>query len=206
MKKKKVIAKKISHNTKSYFNFINSSDSSSDNLLKKFDFSNRLIYINGEINDDLAEKICRLIIYYNTIDQELEIKSPIKIMINSYGGYLTSGFLIYDIIKNSKTPVYTYNLGAAYSSASLIFLAGEKRYASKNASFLIHEGGVENCYKTASQFFTFSEMYKKRVQKLFDLYINETKLQYEQLQDYFSKDYWLEASEAKKVKLVTDIL
>lgn len=48
--------------------------------------------------------------------------------------------IVSDVIMNSKTPVYTINLGYQYSMGFLIGLAGHKRYAMPNAKFLLHDG------------------------------------------------------------------
>lgn len=63
---------------------------------------------------------------------------PIHIYINSYGGEVTSGLAIMDALERCNCPKYTYVLGNASSMAAIIFLAGEKRYMSKNASLMFH--------------------------------------------------------------------
>lgn len=63
---------------------------------------------------------------------------PIKFYINCCGGAVYWGLTFHDIIKSSPTPIYTYNIGACYSAAIYVFLAGKKRYHLPNSDFLIH--------------------------------------------------------------------
>ena len=106
----------------------------------------RNIFLNGEVDDEIANGVNVMIRFWNRIDEEqnipVEKRQPIKFYINSEGGYLTSGYLIIDSIKLSKTPVWTINIGTAYSAAFEIFVAGYRKIAYKHSSFLFHEGSV----------------------------------------------------------------
>ena len=79
---------------------------------------------------------------FNSEDKEIPVENrkPILLYITSNGGEVDSGFELIDIIRNSKTPVYTINLGYQYSMGFLIGLAGHKRFAMPTAKFLMHDG------------------------------------------------------------------
>lgn len=64
---------------------------------------------------------------------------PIKLHIHSFGGLITAGFAISDIIRTLRVPVHTYILGSAASAATLISCIGTKRFIYKNSRILVHQ-------------------------------------------------------------------
>ena len=73
------------------------------------------------------------------VNESNKTSSPIKLYINSYGGDVYPFLGLIDVILASKTPVYTYTLGAAMSCALLVALAGHKRFAYKHSTFMYHQ-------------------------------------------------------------------
>ena len=65
--------------------------------------------------------------------------SVINVRINSPGGYVDDGFAIYNFLNQLDKEVNTFNDGIAASIASVIFMAGDKRYTAENASLMIHD-------------------------------------------------------------------
>ena len=99
------------------------------------DIKNRRLTLKGDITVDSIEEISKQILRYNAIDKGVDVSEriPILLYIISDGGDVDSGFELIDVIENSKTPVHVINLSYCYSMAFLVYLAGHKRYASKNA-------------------------------------------------------------------------
>lgn len=114
------------------------------------DIDERRLYLNCAIEKDeleesnTVENIIYHIMRYNRFDNEAKLKKkdriPIKLYINSPGGMVTLGFSLIDAILLSETPVYTINMGIAYSMGYLCFLAGEKRFSLPHSTFLLHDG------------------------------------------------------------------
>ena len=108
--------------------------------------------------------IVQFIIRFNQEDKDKGIppeeRKPIKLLINTPGGYLYEGFSLIDTILASKTPVYTYNMGICMSMGFLIYIAGAKRFTLKNATFLHHEGTRGNIEST-SKFLDSAEFNKR---------------------------------------------
>ena len=104
---------------------------------------NRVLWIDFDIDDTLTE-MSKYIIQWNSEDRltPLEDRNPIKILIFSYGGCPDNALSFIDVIKLSKTPVITINMGVAASAGSLIFLAGHKRYVMPRSQVLIHQGSA----------------------------------------------------------------
>ena len=113
-----------------------------DDLLWMKNLSVRKIYWNMDIDESVFDNIVQPILKYNEEDKDIpaENRKPIYLYLSSYGGEVFSGFQVIDAIKQSKTPVYIICFGCCYSMAALIFIAGHKRFASENATFLIHDG------------------------------------------------------------------
>ena len=94
------------------------------------DLRNRILYIDDGVETQMAVEIHKLILAWNREDKDLPVeeRKPIKIMIHSLGGAVPDMNTIIDTIMLSKTPVYTYNIGMAYSAGFDILLAGDKRF------------------------------------------------------------------------------
>lgn len=106
----------------------------------------RKIYLDADVDEGLMD-LQRMILRWNMEDLRSgvtpENAKPIWIYIMSYGGDVDYMWTIIDTIEASATPVYTVNLGVAGSAAALIFAAGKKRFMTKNAKVIIHEGSAE---------------------------------------------------------------
>lgn len=106
------------------------------------DLNQRKLYINYGIDESIIDNVVYHILRFNAEDKGLEVEEriPIKLYLTSCGGSVVDGFELIDVIIASKTPVYTINLGYQYSMGFLIGLAGHKKFGSKNATYLMHDG------------------------------------------------------------------
>lgn len=99
-------------------------------------YTNRKIFLFGEINEQTVYSFT--VQMMGLMQDEV---SDIDIYINSPGGEIRSGLVIYDLIRGSKAPVNLYCVGLAASMAALIFASGDKgrRYILPHSKVLIHE-------------------------------------------------------------------
>lgn len=106
------------------------------------DIEFRHLYLNRDIDECVIETTAYHILRYNKLDNGIDPKDrkPIILYINSPGGIVTDGFSLIDTILQSKTPVYTVNVGICYSMGFLIFIAGHKRFTMEHSTFLQHDG------------------------------------------------------------------
>lgn len=95
----------------------------------------RIIFINGLIDDMTANSVVAQLLYLNSEDSEKEI----CIYINSPGGSVTAGMAIYDTMRHIKAPVHTIALGLAASMGSLILAGGNIRSALPHSKIMIHQ-------------------------------------------------------------------
>jgi ATP-dependent Clp protease protease subunit len=98
-------------------------------------FMDRNIFLFGEINEETAYSFMAQMLYLMKDPQE------INIYINSPGGEVNAGLMIYDLITSAKMPVNTYCVGMAASMGALLFASGThgNRYILPHSSVMIHE-------------------------------------------------------------------
>ncbi len=170
-----------------------------DVLLRKF-------YLNCEINEVSVHDIARHILQINAEDRGIprEDRKPILLYVMSNGGEVDAGFELIDIIENSVTPVYTVNLGYQYSMGFLIGLAGHKRYATKNAKFLMHDGS-NFVYGTGSKVQDQMEFNKTQEQRIRDYVLSHSRVTPEEYDSKLRVEWYLFAGEAKE-KGFTDFI
>lgn len=99
--------------------------------------NDRKVFLWGQVDDASARHVVERLLY-------LELQQPgkeIQLIINSPGGYVTSGFSIYDTMKSISSPVSTICSGFAASMASILLSAGEKgrRFVLKHGRVMIHQ-------------------------------------------------------------------
>lgn len=171
------------------------------------DFANRIIWIDGEIDDmllDVASKIIR----WNREDKSLSIKErkPIRIFFSSPGGSLDVEETLVSIIKLSKTPVYGIALGMVASAASLIYLSCHKRLALPNAYFIFHRGSCQNLGGNFNEIQAAMDDYRAQVEKMEKFYIENTKYPEEVIKEKIKSDWYIHIEEALEFGVVTDLV
>lgn len=118
-------------------------------------------------------------------------KVPIHLHINSPGGDAFSGLSIVDTIRSCKTPVYTYIDGSAASAATLISMAADKRFASENSFMLLHQPALSWGGKL-DEFWDEVENQKKIYEKIKNIYLSNSKISEEKLEDLLQHELWLD--------------
>ena len=103
-------------------------------------FDDRKIILSEDIDDDTAFDIAEEILYLNMVDKE----KPITLILNSPGGEIDAGFIIYDAITGSSAPIRTVVVGKAHSMAALLLACSKERCLLKHSSVLIHEPLIRN--------------------------------------------------------------
>ena len=134
----------------------------------------------------------------------IESRKPIKIYIDSCGGSLTDTFTIIDAIKMSKTPVYTINMGCAYSGGFFVFICGHKRIAYPHSSFLFHEGSTGTS-GTSSQFENYTAFYKRQLNQIKEIVLENTNMTEEEYQEIKKDDIWYDVKDGIEKGFVDEI-
>lgn len=98
--------------------------------------ADRKVFVEGEINQ---EKACLFIKQILLLCKE-DSSKPIDVLINSPGGEISSGLLMYDCIQSCKTSIRMYCMGTAYSMGALLFASGNHgRYMFPHSELMLHE-------------------------------------------------------------------
>lgn len=191
-----------------YFSMIANSEKhiNLESLYETDNFYQRIIYINQEIDDKIAQRIHQTIRFYNDIDIDTpkDERIPIQIYINTNGGELDAARCIISAILVSETPVYTWNIGKAFSAGFFILISGHKRFGMPQSSYLMHEGSSSN-YADAHKFIQYAEYYKLLLEELKEHTLNHTKITSSYYDSQKPNDVWFTANKALELGVIDAI-
>ena len=154
----------------------------------------RMIFLEGKIDEERAGEFVRQILILN---QENEEKA-IRVLINSGGGEVSAGLMIYDAIQGSKAPVETYCIGHAYSMAAVLTACGgHGRYILPHGEMMIHEPILgERIGGNTSSIRAVSEGLLEMKNKLNQILALHTKKSEKEIEAAVSYDHFFSAEEA----------
>ena len=162
----------------------------------------RIVFINGEINDDISALVCAQLLSLESDNPDKEI----SLYINSPGGVVTSGFAIYDTMQYVSCPVSTVCMGFAASIGSFLLMAGTpgRRIALPNATVLLHQplGGFQG---QASDIQRHAERIGKTKQRMAELYAQHCGRSYEEVERTLDRDHFMTAREAQAWGIVDHV-
>lgn len=163
----------------------------------------RIIFLNGEVNDAIAALICSQLLFLEAENPN----KPVHLYINSPGGAITSGMAIYDTMHYIHAPVHTLCMGTARSMGSFLLMAGEPgcRAALPNASLHVHQplGGFQG---QASDIFIQAEEMRKTKQRVIEFYAHHCGRSLEDVEKTLDRDRFMDPQEALEWGLIDKIL
>lgn len=174
---------------------------------KSFDIYSRLlkdriVFLSGEINDEVANLIVSELLYLNSLNNE-----DIYLYINSPGGSVTAGMAIYDTMNFIKCDVSTICVGMCASMAAFLLSSGTKgkRVCLKNGEVMIHQplGGVQG---QATEIKIHAERIIKLKEKLNKILASNTGKNIKDIERDTERDYYLDSKEALEYGLVDKVL
>jgi ATP-dependent Clp protease, protease subunit len=162
----------------------------------------RIIFVNGEIEDNMASLVCAQLLF-------LESENPgkeISLYINSPGGQVTSAMAMYDTMQFIKAPVGTLCMGMAMSAGSFLLMAGAPgaRICLPNASIMLHQpsGGFQGKVTDIMIHAQESERLKRRMHLLYSKHCGRT---YEEVDAALDRDNFMTPTDAKAWGLVDHV-
>ena len=162
----------------------------------------RIIFLSGEIDDNLANLIIAQLIYLEGKNSTKDI----SLYINSPGGSVSAGMAIYDTMKYIKCDVATICVGLAASMGAFILSSGTKgkRYSLPNSEIMIHQplGGAKG---QASDIEITTKQLLKTKEKLNRILAANTNQPIEKIRLDTDRDFYLDAEEAKEYGLIDEI-
>lgn len=163
----------------------------------------RIIYLQGTFDDDMANSIVAQLLYLDSRDSE----RPIYMYVNSPGGSISSMYAIYDVMQYIKSEVHTVGLGSVCSAGSFILAAGEKgkRKCLPNTSIMIHELSSGAQGKANDMFLEFEHI-KGLYEKMANQYVKFTGKSLARVKKDMQRDHWLTAEEALEYGIIDEII
>ncbi len=164
---------------------------------------NRRLFINGEIDGDIANDFLSEFLYL-----EQESDGPVTIYVNSRGGEINAGMMIYDIIQESKLKINMVCTGIAASMAALLVAGGQKgrRYILPHSKMMIHEpligGGVGG---SATSIRNISESIQRTREITNGILATHTGKSIEEIDEATSFDNYMDAEQAIEFGLCDQI-
>lgn len=162
----------------------------------------RKVFLWGMVNDKSAKHVIDRLLYLDSLG-----KKDIHLYINSPGGYVTSGFAMYDCIKLLNSDVSTICTGLAASMGSLLLSVGTKgkRYVQPHARVMIHQpsGGARG--QASDIEITAKEIIKTKELSA-QILAENCGQKYETVLKDFNRDHWMGAEESLKYGIVDKIL
>ena len=163
----------------------------------------RIIFLDGEVNDVSASVIVAQLLFLEAEDPNKDI----HLYINSPGGSVTAGMAIYDTMNYIKCDVSTICIGMAASMGAFLLSSGAKgkRYALPNAEVMIHQpsGGAQG---QATEIKIAAEHILRTRSKLNNILAENTNQPLEVVERDTERDYYMTAEEAKKYGLVDTVI
>ena len=162
----------------------------------------RKVFLWGQVDDDSAKHVVDRLLYLDMLSND-----EIQLIINSPGGYVTSGFAIYDTITALKSPVSTICSGLAASMGSILLSVGKKgrRFIQPHARVMIHQpsggarGQASNIEIQAKEILKTRELGAK-------ILAENCGQTVEKIMKDFNRDYWMDAQESVDYGIVDAIM
>lgn len=173
--------------------------------LEKYFFEKREVYLWGVVDDKSArETVSKFLL--------LDADKPgeeIKFYINSPGGVVTSGMVMYDTMRMMKSPVSTICMGLAASMGSILLSGGVKgkRFIYPHGEVMIHQPSLGGYIRGVSADLEIQAIQTKKVKEIgAKILAQNCGKTMEQVMRDFDRDYWMDAKEAIEYGIVDGIV
>ena len=173
--------------------------------LEKLFFEKRTVYLWGVVDDKSAREIVTKLLLLDADKPGEEI----KFYINSPGGVVTSGMVIYDTMKLIQSPVSTICMGLAASMGSILLSAGTKgkRWVYPHGEVMIHQPSLGGYYQANSADIEIQANQIRKTKELgAKILAANCGKTVEQILKDFDRDYWMNAEEAVSYGIVDAVL
>ncbi len=161
----------------------------------------RKVFLWGQVDDESAKHVVDRLLYLDAMGND-----EIQFYINSPGGYVTSGFSVYDTIKSLKSPVSTICTGLAASMGSILLSVGAKgrRFIQPHARVMIHQpsGGTRG---QASDIAITAQEILKTKELSAQILAENCGQKFEKVMKDFNRDHWMSAEESLEYGIVDGI-
>ena len=172
--------------------------------IEKYFFERRYVHLWGVVDDKSAKDVVTKLLLLDADKPGEEI----KFFINSPGGVVTSGMVIYDTMQMLQSPVSTICMGLAASMGSILLSGGVKgkRYIFPHGEVMIHQPSLGGSIQGVSSDLEIQAIQTKKVKEIGAKILAENcGKTMQQIMKDFDRDYWLDAKEAIEYGIVDAI-
>jgi ATP-dependent Clp protease, protease subunit len=163
----------------------------------------RIVFLGTPVDDQIANIIVAQMLFLESEDPDKDV----MLYINSPGGLVTAGMMIYDTMQYVRCDVATICMGQAASMAAWLLAAGTKgkRYSLPNARIMLHQplGGFQG---QASDVEIHAKYILSLRQRLNVLMASHTGRPVEQIARDTERDNFLTAEQAREYGIVDKVL
>ena len=173
--------------------------------LEKQFFEKRAIYLWGVVDDKSAKDVVNKLLLIDSDKPGEEI----KFYINSPGGVVTSGMVMYDTMQMIKSPVSTICMGLAASMGSILLSGGEKgkRFIFPHGEVMIHQPSLGGYIQGVSADLEIQARQTRRVKEIgAAILAKNCSKTVEQIMKDFDRDYWMDAEGAIKYGIADKLI
>ena len=173
--------------------------------LEKYFFEKRTVYLWGVVDDKSAKEVVTKFLLLDADKPGEEI----KFFINSPGGVVTSGMVMYDTMKMLKSPISTTCMGLAASMGSILLSGGTKgkRFIYPHGEVMIHQPSIGGHIQGVSADLEIQAIQTKKVKEIgARILAQNCGKTIEQIMSDFDRDYWMDAKEAIEYGIVDGIV
>ena len=173
--------------------------------LERYFFEKRAVYLWGVVDDKSAKDVVSKLLL-------LEADKPgeeIKFYINSPGGVVTSGMVMYDTMQMISSPVSTICMGLAASMGSILLSGGTKgkRYIFPHGEVMIHQPSLGGMIRGVSTDLEIQAEQTRRVKDIgAGILAKNCGKSVEQIMRDFDRDYWMDAKQAIEYGIVDKLI
>ena len=173
--------------------------------LERYFFERREVYLWGVVDDKSAKEVVSKFLLLDADKPGEEI----KFYINSPGGVVTSGMVMYDTMRMMKSPVSTICMGLAASMGSILLSGGVKgkRLIYPHGEVMIHQPSLGGYIRGVSADLEIQAVQTKKVKEIgAKILAQNCGKTMEQVMKDFDRDYWMDAKEAIDYGIVDGIV
>jgi ATP-dependent Clp protease protease subunit len=173
--------------------------------LERYFFDRREVYLWGVVDDKSAKEVVSKFLLLDADKPGEEI----KFYINSPGGVVTSGMVMYDTMRMMKSPVSTICMGLAASMGSILLSGGVKgkRFIYPHGEVMIHQPSLGGFIRGVSADLEIQAIQTKKVKEIgAKILAQNCGKTMEQVMNDFDRDYWMDAKEAIEYGIVDGIV
>ena len=163
----------------------------------------RIIFLTGQINDNVASLITAQLLFLEAEDPKKEI----YLYINSPGGLVTAGLGIYDTMQYVKPDVSTMCIGQAASMGSFLLAAGTKgkRFSLPNSRIMVHQPSAGFQGQATDIEIHANEVLSLK-KRLNEIYSKHTGKSVDEIKSALERDNFMTADAAKSFGLIDEVV